>query len=103
MNKCEYYKQQYLDQLDEMAGKIAEMQEQASDMKDQVEEMRNQILKDTHDCVFTGASSTFKGIDDASWTLKDSLNDLERDHLDWIGRTIEELSGEIYDLNEEDY
>lgn len=103
MNKCEYYKQQYLDQLDEMAGKIAEMQEQASDMKGQVEEMRNQILKDTHDCVFTGASSTFKGIDDASWTLRYSLTDLERDHLDWIGMTIEELSGEIYDLNEEDY
>lgn len=103
MNKCEYYKKQYLDQLDEMARTVAEMQEQASDMKDQVEEMRNQILKDTHDCVFTGAPSTFEGIDDASWTLKDSLNDLERDHLDWIGRTIKELSGEIKDLNEEDY
>lgn len=103
MNKGEYCKKQYLDQLDEMAEKIAEMQEQASDMKDQVEEMRNQILKDTHDCVFTGAPSTFKGIDDASWTLKDSLNDLERDHLDWIGRKIEELSGEIYGLDKEDY
>lgn len=52
------------------------MQEQASDMKDQAEEMRNRILKDTQDCVFTGAPSTFKGIDDASWTLNDSLNDL---------------------------
>ncbi|QLL69572.1 hypothetical protein [Lactobacillus sp. 3B(2020)] len=102
MNKGEYINQ-YLDQLYEMAGKIAEMQEQASDMKDQVEEMRNQILKGTHDCVFTGAPSTFKGIDNASWELKDSLNNLERDRLDWIGRTIEELSGEIYDLNEEDY
>ena len=101
MNKGKYINQ-YLDQLYEMAGRIAEMQEQASDMKDQVEEMRNKILKDNHDCVFTGAPSTFKGIDDASWTLKDSLNDLERDHLDWIGRTIEELIGEIYDLNEED-
>lgn len=99
----QYYKQQYLDQLDEMAITVAKMQEQASNMKHQVEEIRTQILKDTHDCVFTGAPSTFKGIDDASWTLKDSLNDLERDHLDWICRTIEELSGEIYALNEEDY
>lgn len=103
MNKGEYYKNHYFSQLYEMAIKIAEMQEQASDMKDQVEEMRTQILKDTHDCVFTGASSTFKGIDDASWTLKDSLNDLERDHLDRIGRAIKELSGEINDLDEEDY
>lgn len=103
MNKCEYYKQQYLDQLDEMARTVAKMQEQASHMKHQVEEMRTQILKGTCNCVFTGVMSTFDGIDNASWDLKDSLNDLEQDHLDWIGRTIEKLSGEIYDLNEEDY
>ena len=102
MNKGEYINQ-YLDQLDEMARTIAKMQEQAGDMKEQVEEMRTQLLKDTHDCVFTGAPSTFKGIDNASWDLKDSLTDLERDHLDWIDKMIEKLRVNIYCLNEEDY
>ena len=102
-NHYEYYKNHYFGQLYEMTIKIAEMQERVSDMKDQVEEMRTQILKDTRNCVFTGTPSTFNDIDDTSWDLKELLNDLEQDYLYWIDKAIKELSGEINDLDEEDY